>query len=170
MSPNTPIFHPYLILITILLLSQLHKVAAAVGYCQEKCGETEIPYLFGMKEGCYLYATFKVMWNESTGIVSLASLGWEVEDIDVSNHSLRRKDYNVQAFKAISDDYIIRSLHLAPEGGQYMIRHSQNKFIIKAWYVLAYLDVRLPATTTRRAIYLRHLQLARASIAAKWMC
>ncbi|KAG6383973.1 hypothetical protein SASPL_156239 [Salvia splendens] len=81
--------------------------------------------------------------KHSKSCATLASLGWEVEDINVSNHSLRRKDYNVQTFKAISHDYINRSLHLAPEAGQYMIRHSQNKFIIKACHVPAYLDLTL---------------------------
>ncbi|KAG6420527.1 hypothetical protein SASPL_117058 [Salvia splendens] len=81
--------------------------------------------------------------QHSKSCATLASLGWEVEDINVSNHSLRRKDYNVQTFKAISHDYINRSLHLAPEAGQYMIRHSQNKFIIKACHVPAYLDLTL---------------------------
>lgn len=33
--------------------------------CESKCGNVEIPYPFGMKEGCYLNINFSITCNET---------------------------------------------------------------------------------------------------------
>ncbi|KAI3466881.1 hypothetical protein Pfo_023544 [Paulownia fortunei] len=62
------------------------SMAMASRDCPRKCGDTRIPYPFGMKKGCYLDETFKVACNESTGSASLASLGWDIDIISISKY------------------------------------------------------------------------------------
>lgn len=108
--------------------------------CQRKCGEMEIPYPFGMKEGCYLDKTFEVKCKESTGSASLASLDWELKNISLSNHTLQRKDYKVQTFKDYNPGRNLSySLDLLLKGNHYWISHSNNMFVVKGCDLLAYL-------------------------------
>ncbi|KAL0326551.1 UNVERIFIED_CONTAM: Wall-associated receptor kinase-like 8 [Sesamum angustifolium] len=68
-------------------------MVTASGDCQRKCGDIEVPYPFGMSKGCYLDETFRVICNESTGSAFLTLLGWEVESINISTHTLRHKNF-----------------------------------------------------------------------------
>ncbi|KAH6827307.1 hypothetical protein C2S53_015367 [Perilla frutescens var. hirtella] len=139
MAPDAIFLGFFIFLLSKSQMTETARAMKSLSHCQTKCGEMEIPYPFGMKKGCYLDKTFEVMCNDSTGSATLASLGWEVKDISVSNSTLRRKDFNVETFKAKSDEWLTLSLDLVPAGNQYWISHNKNTFVVKGCDFLAYL-------------------------------
>ncbi|KAK4421031.1 hypothetical protein Salat_2053600 [Sesamum alatum] len=97
MAPGFRFLLAFLIICSAIILRQPAAEAtvatASSGDCQRKCGDVEIPYPFGVTRGCYLAEGFRVICDEATGSASLAVLGWEVDSINISNHSLRHKNF-----------------------------------------------------------------------------
>ncbi|KAL0446278.1 UNVERIFIED_CONTAM: Wall-associated receptor kinase [Sesamum latifolium] len=115
------------------------SIVMASGDCRRKCGDIEVPYPFGMSKGCYLDETFRVICNESTGSASLALLGWEVESINISMHTLRHRNFRgiTLPFNRSGGPYVSS---FPPVAGQhYSISKAMNQFVAMGCDFLAYL-------------------------------
>jgi hypothetical protein len=62
------------------------QVMMTLPECESYCGGFEIPYPFGMKEGCYLDERFKILCDSSSGVPILTVNG--TDDLEVSNISV----------------------------------------------------------------------------------
>ncbi|KAK6154825.1 hypothetical protein DH2020_009073 [Rehmannia glutinosa] len=136
---------PAFLICTISILFQQQNAEASMAIvshnCQRKCGNTDIPYPFGMKKGCYLDETFQVTCNMSTGSVSLASLGWEVDTLSISTHTLRRinDEVLVLQFDKLGESPNGHSFYLEDIGNHYSISNTRNKIVAMGCDFYAYL-------------------------------
>ncbi|KAK6118278.1 hypothetical protein DH2020_047951 [Rehmannia glutinosa] len=136
---------PAFLICTISILFQQQNAEASMAIvshnCQRKCGNTDIPYPFGMKKGCYLDETFQVTCNMSTGSVSLASLGWEVDTLSISTHTLRRinDEVLVLQFDKLGESPNGHSFYLEDIDNHYSISNTRNKIVAMGCDFYAYL-------------------------------
>ncbi|KAK6133510.1 hypothetical protein DH2020_032756 [Rehmannia glutinosa] len=136
---------PAFLICTISILFQQQKAEASTVIvshnCQRKCGNTDIPYPFGMKKGCYLDETFQVTCNMSTGSASLASLGWEVDSLSISTHTIRRinDEVLVLQFDKLGESPNGHSFYLEDIGNHYSISNTRNKIVAMGCDFYAYL-------------------------------
>ncbi|KAL2252091.1 UNVERIFIED_CONTAM: Wall-associated receptor kinase 5 [Sesamum indicum] len=145
MAPDFHFLLAFLIICTDIILCQAAEikaeatVATASGDCQRKCGDMEIPYPFGTTRGCYLDEGFRVICNEATGSASLALLGWEVDNINNSNHTLRHKDFRgiTVPFNRSEGPYVSSFTPIV--GQHYSISPANNKFVAMGCDFFTYL-------------------------------
>ncbi|KAL2232994.1 UNVERIFIED_CONTAM: Wall-associated receptor kinase 5 [Sesamum indicum] len=136
--------HRFLLVFLIIcsastLLQAAEIKAGASGDCQRKCGDIEVPYPFGMSKGCYLDETFRIICNESTGSASLALLHWEVENINISMHTLRHKNFRgvTIPFNGSGGPYV--SFFPLVVRQHYSISKAMNQFVAMGCDIVVYL-------------------------------
>jgi hypothetical protein len=131
--------------------------------CPNKCGDVEIPFPFGMTEGCFLDhgQAFKITCNDTNDPVQPKTGNVPVTSISIENHELHvlqwvaqdcyfYNDSNVCIAKNVSEQ--ARCSSSSPKskdpvnsgsslwvGGQFTISNSKNKFIVLGCDTKAYL-------------------------------
>ncbi|KAL6534280.1 hypothetical protein OROHE_013205 [Orobanche hederae] len=80
-------------ILTIHKAEATARTEASLAHCENKCGQTQIPYPFRVGKGCYLEKSFEITCNHSTGYATIGDSN--VDAISVSSHSLRATGFSV---------------------------------------------------------------------------
>ncbi|KAL0302739.1 UNVERIFIED_CONTAM: Wall-associated receptor kinase [Sesamum calycinum] len=145
MAPDFHFLLAFLIICSDIIICQAAElkaeatVATASGDCQRKCGDVEIPYPFWHDHGLLPRRRIQVICDEATGSASLAVLGWEVDNINISNHSLRHKDFPGIKFPFNRSEGPYVSSFPPIIGQHYSISQANNKFVAMGCDFFAYL-------------------------------
>ena len=117
-------------LIMRLITSVLVVAATSVAKpgCPDKCGDVEVPYPFGLNEGCSLNEKFLITCNKKQKVAKLNEI--TVKSISIEDHEMRvlqyvARDCYDQTGNQVKDD-TISVLHAAT----WTISNTKNKFIV----------------------------------------
>ncbi|XP_027093527.2 wall-associated receptor kinase 2-like [Coffea arabica] len=123
-----------LVVILAILFSRI-VVASAAAFpiakpgCNSSCGNVEIPYPFGMTEGCYLDEPFQIICNTSFNPPKPIS---QFSEIDVTRISLEGQIHVLQfvARKCFSQSSVVPSKHMVTTFSlaKFTLNHTLNKF------------------------------------------
>ncbi|XP_051119117.1 wall-associated receptor kinase-like 18 [Andrographis paniculata] len=113
----------------IIIIIFFVAARSAADCSSSRCGDIEIPYPFGVEEGCYLDDTFRITCDEATGSAALAWLSWDVDRISLADHTFRHKNFTgvTMRFKTPGEAYVD---YASPAvGSHYSISHAHNTFV-----------------------------------------
>uniref|UniRef100_A0A7N2LHT9 EGF-like domain-containing protein n=1 Tax=Quercus lobata TaxID=97700 RepID=A0A7N2LHT9_QUELO len=127
-----------------VMLSEL--AAAAVAFpialpnCPDKCGDVEIPYPFGLREGCYIGQNFFVNCTNSTQPSLLGGLTATNFSLEGQAHVLVYIAMDCYKQGVLDPDLSIWASVYLDLGLNFTISSTQNKFIVVGCDTYAYLD------------------------------
>ncbi|CAI9788015.1 unnamed protein product [Fraxinus pennsylvanica] len=144
MVPKSRLLLHLMIVCIISIFFQSHKTAAvslALDGCQEKCGNVEIPYPFGIKKGCYLDGQFEIICDDSSNSAFLVDFKMKIEHISIPHHHVRVSNFPVlnMTFNRSSGE----SLRVKPTPEfnfrRFSLSHTKNKFVVVGCDLYAYI-------------------------------
>ena len=128
-----------------VMLSELAAAAMAfpiaLPNCPDKCGDVEIPYPFGLREGCYIGQNFFVNCTNSFGptlgslTVTNFSLEGQANILMYMTKDCYKKGVLDPDLSTWTDEYLDLGLN-------FTVSSTQNKFIVVGCDTVAYLDFR----------------------------
>ncbi|KAK4594446.1 hypothetical protein RGQ29_018218 [Quercus rubra] len=128
-----------------VMLSEL--AAAAIAFpialpnCPDKCGDVEIPYPFGLREGCYIGQNFFVNCTNSFG-PTLGSLTVTNFSLEGQANILMYMTKDCYKKGALDPDLSTWTDEYLDLGLNFTVSSTQNKFIVVGCDTVAYLDFR----------------------------
>ncbi|XP_075646905.1 wall-associated receptor kinase 1-like [Castanea sativa] len=138
-------FHKMLLQVTwVAVLLSLTTSASAVLYpsalpnCQNSCGGVEIPYPFGMNEGCYLDESFSITCDNSTSQPTYGDV--IVKNISIEDHNIEILAYTARDCYNNTGALVNNSNHPTLWSLYFTISDTQNMFMAVGCDTYAYLD------------------------------
>ncbi|CAA3008916.1 wall-associated receptor kinase 5-like [Olea europaea subsp. europaea] len=132
-----------MIVCIISILFRSHKAAAvslALDGCQEKCGEVEIPYPFGINKGCYLDGQFEITCDDASNSAFLVDFKMKIEHTSIPHHHVRVSNFPVlnMTFNRSSGESL--RVQPTPEFNfrRFSLSHTKNKFVVVGCDLFAY--------------------------------
>ncbi|XP_022866831.1 wall-associated receptor kinase-like 22 isoform X2 [Olea europaea var. sylvestris] len=138
-----PLLHLMIVCI-ISVLFQSHKTAAvslALDGCQEKCGEVEIPYPFGIKKGCYLDRQFQIICDDASNSAFLGDSKTKIDHISIPDHHVRVSNFpvlNMTFINGSSGESLRAQSTKEFNFRRFSLSHTKNMFVVVGCDLYAY--------------------------------
>ncbi|XP_065632499.1 wall-associated receptor kinase 2-like [Quercus suber] len=127
-----------------VMLSEL--AAAAIAFpialpnCPDKCGDVEIPYPFGLREGCYIGQNFFVNCTNSTQPILLGGFTATNFSLEGQANVLTYMAKDCYKHGVLDQDLSIWTSVYLSSSLNFTISSTQNKFIVVGCDTIAYLN------------------------------